>query len=91
MARIGGKSTKQPGTKLTHTRNENNILKGHRFSVLTETKKFIQWDKKLKGRIVSTTPRSGSKERMGVQKSIARGTYGGDLSDYLGPEAARTA
>jgi hypothetical protein len=59
----------------------------------TETMKFIPWEEKPKGRIVSYyNPQIRVKIKDGGAKEYrVRGTYGGNISDYLGPKAARTA
>lgn len=59
----------------------------------TETMEFISWDQKPKKRIVSYyNPQIRVKVKEdGSKEYRVRGTYGGNISDYTGPKAARTA
>jgi hypothetical protein len=59
----------------------------------TETMKFIPWEKKPTKRIVSYyNPQIRVKVKEdGSREYRVRGTYGGNISDYSGPKAARTA
>ena len=59
----------------------------------TQTMRFIPWSQKPKSRKVSYyNPQTRVKVKQnGTKEYRVRGTYGGDISDYIGPTSAQTA
>ena len=59
----------------------------------TQTMKFIPWSQKPKDRKASYyNPQVRVKVKSnGIKEYRVRGTYGGDISDYVGPTSAQTA